>query len=71
MPKRAVQGDQMLPKSLTPEQLAQVEYAREELMAARATDLSSLDSASSVMQIERLRARLDDVLRLIDDALMR
>lgn len=58
----------MPPKRLTPEQHAQVEYARAELLAARATDLTTLDSSASVMQIERLRARLDDMIRLIDDA---
>ncbi|MEV0115897.1 hypothetical protein AB0H77_22050 [Streptomyces sp. NPDC050844] len=52
---------------LTPAQASVIEFARADLARARITDLGALDSAGLLLQVERLRTRLDDVLGVIDD----
>ncbi|MFE9296295.1 hypothetical protein [Streptomyces niveus] len=51
---------------LTDMQSLAVEFAREDLNAARAANLAELSDASLILMVERLRGRLDDMLRLIE-----
>ncbi|WP_328721714.1 hypothetical protein OHT52_20980 [Streptomyces sp. NBC_00247] len=51
--------------SLTEAQRSRVEFAQQELDSARAADLADLSDSALIMQVERLRSRLDDVLALI------
>ncbi|WP_405615248.1 hypothetical protein [Streptomyces sp. NBC_01508] len=51
---------------LTDAQSIAVEFAREDLNAARAANLAELSDASLILMVERLRGRLDDMLRLIE-----
>ena len=75
IPQRAQPGDTLTteqphPASRQPYsdlQATRIEYARQELEAARAADLVGLDSAGLVLLVERLRTRLDDMLQLIDE----
>jgi hypothetical protein len=52
---------------LTPQQRSRLAGAREDLATARTTDLLSLTPASTILLIERLRSRLDDMIRLINE----
>ncbi|MFF9205162.1 hypothetical protein ACF1AE_25740 [Streptomyces sp. NPDC014986] len=60
------QGHSLL-RHLTDSQRARRDYARRDLTNARAEDLAQLESAGLIIIIERLRIRLDDALRLIDE----
>lgn len=60
------QSPASLPR-LTESQQSRLEFARRDLDEARAADLIELDGAALVLQIERLRARLHDVLALVDE----
>lgn len=55
------------PIPLTDMQLSRVDFARRDLEAARSEDLAQLPSAGLILQIERLRGRLDDLLLLVDE----
>jgi hypothetical protein len=44
-----------------------IDFARRELEAARAADLAQMAPAGLIFQIERLRARLDDMLSLVEE----
>jgi hypothetical protein len=55
------------PPSLTSAQLARVEFACRDLAEARTADLAALPASALIMEIERLRARLDDMLTLINE----
>lgn len=52
---------------LTDMQSARLDYARRDLETARAADLAQLPPAGLILQIERLRGRLDDMLQLVDE----
>ncbi|MFF7881088.1 hypothetical protein ACH40F_07575 [Streptomyces sp. NPDC020794] len=52
---------------LTDIQKAKVDYARRDLETFRAEDLAQLEPASLIIIIERLRARLYEMLELIDE----
>ncbi|MGI3229977.1 hypothetical protein ACRJ4B_45840 [Streptomyces sp. GTA36] len=52
---------------LTESQQSRLEFARRDLNEARAADLAEMDGAALVLQIERLRARLHDVLSLMEE----
>jgi hypothetical protein len=49
-------------------QRTRLEFARRDLDEIRTADLAALDAADLILLIERLRARLDDALRIIDEA---
>lgn len=53
--------------SLTPAQTTRRDSARRDLNTARAADLAELDAASLILQVERLRGRLDDMIELVDE----
>lgn len=55
------------PPPLTDTQQSRLEFARRDLDEARAADLAALPASLLIVQIERLRGRLDDVLRLVDE----
>lgn len=58
------------PGHLTNLQRARIDFARRDLEYTRAEDLAQLaqiDAHSLILMIERLRARLDDMLQLIDE----
>ncbi|MFJ6566199.1 hypothetical protein ACIQNU_02175 [Streptomyces sp. NPDC091292] len=61
------QEDHSAARALTTHQVARLDYARRDLETARAADLATLEPAALILIIERLRARLDDVLQLIDE----
>lgn len=48
-------------------QRTRLDLAAEDLARARRTDLATLDPASLVLLVERLRGSLDDVVRLVDE----
>lgn len=52
--------------ALTAEQRQTVDFARHALADARLADLGTLDPAALILLVERLRARLDDVLQVLD-----
>lgn len=52
---------------LTDSQATRIDFARRDLEAARAADLAQLPPAGLILQIERLRGRLDDVLQIVDE----
>lgn len=54
--------------TLTELQAARIDFARRDLDYARSEDLAALEPASLILLIERLRTRLDDVLRIVDEA---
>lgn len=41
--------------------------ARSDLLAAREADLGAMSAASLILLVERLRNRLDDTVRLIEE----
>lgn len=53
--------------TLTGSQATRVDFARRDLEAARAADLAQLPPAGLILQIERLRGRLDDMLQVVDE----
>lgn len=53
--------------SLTDAQRSRAEFARRDLTEARAADLADMPASSLILQVERLRSRLDDMLRLLAD----
>ncbi|WP_393075385.1 hypothetical protein [Streptomyces sp. LN704] len=52
---------------LTDVQRAQIDYARRDLEAFRAEDLTQLQAAALILMVERLRTRLHDILALINE----
>lgn len=48
-------------------QLSRIDFARRDLEMARAEDLASLPHGGLILQIERLRTRLDDILQLVEE----
>lgn len=66
-------GDHSVPDTsparptLTAEQRARRDFAHLDLDEARTTDLAAIGEASLIMLVEKLRGRLDDALRLIDE----
>lgn len=54
--------------SLDESQRTRLEFARRDLDEIRGADLAALDEAALILLVERLRARLDDTLRIIDEA---
>jgi hypothetical protein len=54
-------------RALTPTQATRIDFARQDLEAARAEDLARLPPADLVLIIERLRRRLDDTLQVVDE----
>ena len=52
---------------LTDSQATRIDFARRDLEAARAADLAQLPPAGLILQIERLRGRLDDVLQVVEE----
>lgn len=55
------------PTTLTDMQKSRIDFARRDLEIARAEDLAQLPHAGLIIQIERLRGRLDDMLQLVDE----
>lgn len=53
--------------SLTAAQAGRVLGARAELQSAREVNLATLPAASLILQFERLRGRLDDMVQLIEE----
>ncbi|WP_327671799.1 MULTISPECIES: hypothetical protein [unclassified Streptomyces] len=53
--------------SLSPVQKARIDFARRDLEFARAEDLGQIPAGGLILMIERLRTRLDDILRLVDE----
>lgn len=49
-------------------QRTRLEFAHRDLDEIRTADLAALDDAALILYVERLRASLDDVLRIIDEA---
>lgn len=49
-------------------QKTRLEFARRDLNEIRGTDLAALDEGALILLVERLRTRLDDTLRIIDEA---
>ncbi|MFG2976321.1 hypothetical protein ACGFYY_25475 [Streptomyces sp. NPDC048331] len=52
---------------LSAPQRGRVERVRRSLAAARVTDLAALGAADLIALVERLRARLDDAVLIIDE----
>ena len=52
---------------LTPTQQTIVDFARRDLATARASDLGSIEAASLILLVERMRHRLGSVLEVIDE----
>ncbi|MBW5420248.1 hypothetical protein GKQ77_01515 [Streptomyces sp. BG9H] len=52
---------------LSPSQASTIDFARRDLELVRAADLASLESTALLMQVERLKSRLDDVLHVVDE----
>ncbi|MFF2187264.1 hypothetical protein [Streptomyces sp. NPDC058155] len=52
---------------LTDAQILAVRFAREDLNAARAANLMEIHDAALILMVERLRGRLDDMVRLIEE----
>lgn len=53
---------------LTDLQRSRIDFARRDLESARAEDLGQLPQAGLILLVERMRGRLDDMLKLIDEA---
>lgn len=53
---------------LTNLQRSRIDFARRDLESARAEDLGQLPQASLILLVERMRGRLDDILKLIEEA---
>jgi hypothetical protein len=53
--------------NLTDDQKRRIEFARTDLIAARSADLAAMNDANLILQVERLRGRLHDVLRVLDE----
>jgi hypothetical protein len=61
------QPDPTQGRTLTNEQAARLDFARRDLETARAADLAQLPHGGLILQVERLRGRLDDMLLLVDE----
>lgn len=55
------------PRCLTDSQSARLDYARQDLESARSEDLAQLQEDGLILMVEKLRRRLDDVLRVADE----
>ncbi|MER5675750.1 hypothetical protein ABT081_02280 [Streptomyces sp. NPDC002238] len=55
------------PTLLTTAQRAAVEFAQQDLAAARSADLAELGEAGLILTVERLRGRLDEVLSVLGE----
>lgn len=55
------------PDSLTDMQKSRIDFARRDLETARSEDLAQLPPAGLILQVERLRGRLDDLLQVVDE----
>jgi len=55
------------PTPLTAAQRAAVEFAHQDLAAARSADLAELGEAGLILTVERLRGRLDEVLSVLGE----
>ena len=53
--------------ALTGLQRDRIEYARRDLEDARAADLTQMPAANLVLLVEKLRRRLDDTLKVLDE----
>lgn len=53
---------------LTDLQRSRIDFARRDLESARAEDLGQLPQAGLILLVERMRGRLDDMLKLIEEA---
>ena len=53
---------------LTDLQRSRIDFARRDLESARAEYLGQLPQAGLILLVERMRGRLDDMLKLIDEA---
>ncbi|MEU9003977.1 hypothetical protein [Streptomyces sp. NPDC048551] len=53
--------------TLSERQRGRLESSRRTVAAARVTDLAALNAADLIILVERLRAHLDDAVRLIDE----
>lgn len=53
---------------LTDLQRSRVDFARRDLESARAEDLAQLPADGLILLVERMRGRLDDMLKLIEEA---
>ncbi|EST22876.1 hypothetical protein M877_28660 [Streptomyces niveus NCIMB 11891] len=51
---------------LTDAQLSAVQFARDDLDTARSANLAEMPDRALILMVERLRGRLDDMLRLIE-----
>ncbi|MFJ8344997.1 hypothetical protein ACIQ9J_01210 [Streptomyces sp. NPDC094153] len=52
---------------LTDPRATRIDFARRDLETARTIDLAQLEPAALILLIERLKTRLDDMLRLADE----
>ncbi|MFJ4624171.1 hypothetical protein [Streptomyces sp. NPDC088812] len=52
---------------LTDIQRSRIDFARRDLESARAEDLAQLPAACLILLVERMRGRLDDMLKLVDE----
>ncbi|CAM5345613.1 hypothetical protein SAURM35S_07677 [Streptomyces aurantiogriseus] len=52
---------------LTSLQRARVDFATQDLEDVRTEDLAQLPGADLILLVERMRGRLDDMLKLIDE----
>lgn len=53
--------------TLTPTQATRLDFARRDLETARAAELTGLAPDDLILTVERLRGRLDDMIRLVDE----
>lgn len=53
--------------ALTGLQRDRIEYARRDLEDARGTNLTQMPPANLVLLVEKLRRRLDDTLKVVDE----
>lgn len=60
-----MKADEHVP--LTASQSGRIEFAHRDLDEARAADLAELPPTALILQVERLRNRLDDMLALIKE----
>ncbi len=54
-------------RPFTATQRTRMAIARSDLAAAREADLGAMSAANLILLVERLRNRLDDTLRLLDE----
>lgn len=54
-------------RRLSQSQASTIDFASRDLELVRASDLAQLDRTSLLLQVERLKSRLDDVLRVLDE----